>query len=480
MPLAKLYPGAIDNESIRGLVLLSGGGVPELSLVPAGGPPVVESIVISSQVKEQLAIHGISAWRFRIAGLRPGVRYRLSVANGQGRVTEFQCLDQKASELKIVVASCYYGYLNKGWSYRDVLNGDYCRGAAFKLLVGDNLYLDVHPRQRDDSLDGGYLETVWLYLQYWFYQQDYAEVLGSGPTLTTWDDHEFWNNYPAEQLWLWRSKSSQRRDYEAAGRECVRLFQATLNPPGKLPPAPRAPGDRDNLSYEFDASPVSLFVADLRTERQDAGVAGARMMPEATLQAMVRWARTLQRPGVLVLGQPLLIAPGDWTDRNPPAYETEYAAIWDALDQACFDVLVLSGDVHHSRVLELTSPRGKPVYEIVSSPACHIPGVVWWKFGIDYERQDRGGVKFPLVAPVGAHRATVRHCWFATDVPNTIATVTFRRLANSEVEVGCTFLDLETRGVARAVPSPCGAPSTPECAARSLFKLRQRQEQPCP
>lgn len=475
MPLAKLYPGAVDGDSIRGLVLQLGGGTPALTIAPAAATPVVEAVPLTARLRAELQKYGLVPWRFRIGGLQPNVTYTLTTAHGSPRGTTFRCLDPAATRLKVVVASCYYGFLNQGWSYHNTLASEHCRDAAFKLLVGDNVYLDVHPRQRDDTLDGGYLETAWLYAQYWFYQQPYAELLGLGPTLTTWDDHEFWNNYPAEVPWLSRSKGVRRAEYEAAARECVRVFQATLNPP-----SPVAAAARDNLSYRFTASPVSFFVADMRSERQAAGD-GAVTMPAATLAALRDWATTLDRPGVLVLGQPLMIEAGDWRDHNPPYYHAEYTQLWQALDDAPFDVLVLSGDVHHSRVLELRSPLGKPVFEIVSSPACHLPPVVWHQFGIVYDRQDRGSVSFPLTVRVGAKHAAVRCCHFATDVPNTIATVSFRQIdaQTKAVEVGCTFLDLTTNAVVAAQPTAVPAvPALPTCSHPALFTLRRRGSPP--
>lgn len=472
MSVAKLYPGAIDHESIRGLVLISGPETPMVTLSPPGNAPQLHRIAISSELRAQLQPHGIVPWRFRIDGLVPGVRYELRVEPGLGRTARFTCLDPNTDALKIALASCYYGWLNRGWNYLNMLRSEYCRDVAFKLLVGDNLYADVHPRQRDSALDGGYLETVWLYLQYWFYRQDYAEVLGSGPTLTTWDDHEFWNNYPSNQFWLNRTRRSRRIEYENAARECIRVFQASLNPEGSLQHEPGV--SIDSLSYRFEAAPVSFFVADLRTRRQNPGRDGW-LLPPAELEALDRWARKLERPGVLVLGQPLLIEDGDYFDHNPPAYGAQNAAIWAALEAAAYDVLVLSGDVHHSRVLELSSPRSRRIWEIVSSPACHIPPVAVLQIAHDYKAQDQTKVSFPrkVTMPTSGHALVVR-CPFATDAPNSIATVTFRKKQDG-VEVGCAFLDLDRKTIATPVRSPCGPPETTRCEHPALFTLRARQ-----
>lgn len=186
------------------------------------------------------------------------------------------------------------------------------------------------------------------------------------------------------------------------------------------------------------------------------------MMDPAGLASLEHWAKDLKRPGVLVIGQPLWIDAGGKTDFNPPAFTDEYRRIWRALADAPYDVLVVSGDVHHSRVLRMVLPGDRFVYEFVTSPACHIPTITSIALG-GYDSQDRSSVEGPDKVTIatgadGVLQPRLDRYYFGTDVPNSIGSLEFARGANGSVQVGCAFWDCTARPTrpAPAIPGRFG------------------------
>lgn len=200
--------------------------------------------------------------------------------------------------------------LQKAPGYLIGLRSAHFSPPAFKLLIGENLYVDIGPTK--PNRDTGFTETVDRYLTYFWgiegdgaYPADggYPDVLSTLPTFTTWDDHEFWNTYPEKQTWLLRSDPSSKhyRPYTAAGKECLELFQKTLNPPSNGP---------NCGSYIFEIPPISFFVANTRSNRTLHNAPSRQIFTSAELQAFENWAANLEAPGVFVIGQPLWLKKG--------------------------------------------------------------------------------------------------------------------------------------------------------------------------
>lgn len=463
MARVRIIPGAPSSDGVRGLLLHEGAALPSLTLEPDG---VVLPLVPAAPSAPMAACLGrVRLATFHLRGLAPGRTLRL-VARSQGEEAQAEVgtLDPAAGTLRVVLASCFYEYFHRGWAYEAALLGEYARGAAFKVLAGDNLYLDVHPAQR--AFHEAYAETAHVYLEYFWRSEAYARVLAHGHTLTTWDDHEFWNDYPERVKFLTRTHGSNYASYREAGREAVRLFQACLNP-AALPGA--------GLSTRLSDGPlVDWFVADLRYDRERRG---GRLAPAGTLAAVRAWALGLTRPGVLVLGQPLFLGPGGSFDATPANFAADYEALWRALEAAPYEVLMLSGDVHHSRATQLSLPGARRAFEIVSSPAAHIPTVASTVTG-SLSAQDRGAVRAPSGVRYGGASAQLSEFFFGTDVPNSIAVLDFRAAGGGVVEVGAAFLDLAHPAGPRPAPSVPSAGGKPRvhalCRHPALFELRRR------
>ncbi|HKE00886.1 MAG TPA: hypothetical protein VKE69_07750, partial [Planctomycetota bacterium] len=150
-----------------------------------------------------------------------------------------------------------------------------------------------------------------------------------------------------------------------------------------------------------------------------------------------------------------------WRDHNPPSFQEQYVAIWEALTKAPSDVIVISGDVHHSRVLEIPLGKNRFVYELVTSPACHIPGeistVATAIFGLK-PSQGRGSVSFPqrIGLPPAVARGFVPgglgpdQYLMGCDDPETIALLHLSRLDANTLKVGVAFVNLETNRFAQS------------------------------
>jgi hypothetical protein len=477
MSSLRLIPGAVNHSSVNALLLAERSLAPTVRLGIGAGGPVIQLQPQPYQpvdpsglsVAAELVRHRVQVYTVKATNLTPATRYRLTASAGQEVVTatvDTWPVDLFGKSLTVAFASCYYDDYHRDAHYLAALKSGWIASPSFKLLVGDNLYLDVGAGKWTQW--GGYSETVSRYVRY-FWTSGYAEVLGFLPTFTTSDDHEFWNNYPESQPHLARSLPPLREGYIAAGKTSLELFQLSLNPP------PRVAG---GVAYSFAIPPMEFFVADTRVNRTLHSHTPQRMMPDDELQEFERWVWNLRGPGVFVLGQPLWIEFGNWKDYNPPDFEEQYARIWTALAGAPHDILVVSGDVHHSHLLELGLP-GRSVYEFVTSPACHIPSL------IPFAGQGRSEVKFPEAVPLDARRTgalkpRLSRYLFGTDAQNSFGLLHFSvsPAPATRVTVGAAFIDSVQNRPADAVAArltPGGSKRSPEqgsCLGMNLLVLR--------
>src|SRR5207247_8148883 len=279
-------------------------------------------------------------------------------------------------------------------------------------------------------------ETVQRYLDY-FWDSDYADALGTPPNLATWDDHEFWNNFPEKVAWLSRTNDSNRASYTQAGIDCLEVFQAPLNPPRVT---------TKHRSFRFDEAPfVSFFIADTRTQRSlyDSDPTKRHLLPPEAMEEFESWAAEKRDcPGVFVLGQPLWLETGSWKDWNIIDFTEEYRRIWAAIAASPSDILIVSVDVHDSRLLEISVLRPTPneageasrlVYEFVTSPACHIPTIASTLPIVPafLRAQDEDKVEFPGDASIsgpgaGGIKPEFSRYLFGTDVPTSVGVLVFR------------------------------------------------------
>jgi len=463
----RIIPGAVSSTTLRALILSDESTPPNLKLEDMrGGPcPALKIAAHGSgdvRFDQHVISHGVRLYLAEAGGLKPGADYQLGGAHM--RTFPKQLGD---GGVRIAVATCYSDQFKRDADYLRVLQG--AAGGpplAAKLLLGDNLYVDVGPPVRHARTP--FEETADRYLQY-FWRSSYAQVLGYLPSFTLWDDHEFWNNYPERQVWLPRSLGAARKDYADAALAGIRAFQAVLNP---------APVARRGLSYKFEIGGLSCFALDLRTGRTLQAASNPAMCSEAELAAFEAWAAGLKGPGALLVGQPLWQHAGDWQDWNPPAFPAQYARIWKALSAAPWDIVILTGDVHYSRVIEIDVGPGRRVWEIISSPACHIPTIESIAAGAFDKQDTASSVGAPPAIVVNGVAPRLHAFHMGTSCPNSIALLNLSSIAGGGVRLSGGFIDLVRKTAAAGlVPRssiPVATGDHAWCKREPLLELHKR------
>jgi hypothetical protein len=234
---------------------------------------------------------------------------------------------------------------------------------SVKILLGDQVYVDQpvtyfyqRPWLSQSQVDR---RITRAYARSW---DGLGWLLRAGGNYCISDDHEFWNDYPNRPHWIWhamqdsgtlarwKKTSEDFFDHVQQGRS-----RSTFN----IGPA--------------EAPQVSVFIADTRRRRTEIQSTSSHFMADDDFHELTDWVSRLKCPGVLALGQPLLVELGGSGDRNLPSHKGQYAALIRALAAAPHDILLLVGDVHFGRISQLTVGCGtdgpvRTVYEVASSP----------------------------------------------------------------------------------------------------------------
>lgn len=471
MPL-RLIPGAPGARGHRALLLSSLGATPSVAYRPlAGGVAQAASVraVGSSEVAAALRGFGLQAFGCTVGTLQPGAAYALvaSRADEKAETTVRTLAEDRRAALTCVAASCFYAGYRQDAGYLEALRSPIARDASLRLLLGDNLYMDV-PSGSTFTVRP-MRETIERYVQYWW-TSGYADVLSALSSAATWDDHEFWNNYPDAAPHLSRTLPFWRGRYRAAGLACLDALQRPLNPAAAV---------GAGRSFVLATPLVEFFLLDVRTDRESHSSTASFLAP-GTLPALLAWLGAPGVPGVLVTGQPLYAGPGGWLDHALPDYPGPFQAIWRALLQARRSVMLLSGDVHFSRACRLQLVAGSPgspsreVHEIVTSPASHIPVPLG-------SRQGSGSVKAPGRVAFAGGVAQLRSdgYLFGTSAESSVAVLRFSDDGAKGVAVRVAFLDLRGNPVRAAASTSCGLegapgsldPVYPTCDVDPLFHL---------
>jgi len=140
-------------------------------------------------------------------------------------------------------------------------------------------------------------------------------------------------------------------------------------------------------------------------------------------------------------------------------------------------VLVLAGDVHHSRLLSIDLGGGRRVYELTTSPACHIPTTGSIMAG-SYKTQGGDAIAFPERVEIderlsGCRPALSRYL-FGTDLPQSFALVNFVPATGGELSIGAAFIDEKRMRVAASQNGKRRAPAFDQCFGNRLFTLKRR------
>lgn len=233
----------------------------------------------------------------------------------------------------------------------------------FKILCGDQVYLDYPAFFLGLPLRQAGLAQEFLgkYLRNWADQPGYRNLLETGGSYFTADDHEFWNNYPNATTLISNTWTQGGRD--AMKRVALPLYQDLQCEDPAQAGHPRS----------LQIGSLSFFIADTRVFRTPGDDA---LMTESDFAALETWLRNLPGPGVLVVGQPIFSAPANWftkrfLDRELSNY-AQYKRLVKALFGVSHCVLVLTGDVHFGRIAGCriwSNPSQPQIFEVIASPS---------------------------------------------------------------------------------------------------------------
>jgi len=134
-------------------------------------------------------------------------------------------------------------------------------------------------------------------------------------------------------------------------------------------------------AQRFNVAPLDFLVLDARVHRTEHR---QQLFSQAQWAELREWAASKTGLGVLVIGQPVFEKPsqrtGDHADYRLADFTADYAELMNLLGRASRSTVVLSGDVHFSRVAWAAFPAGvgapweRRVTEFISSPLSMVAG----------------------------------------------------------------------------------------------------------
>jgi len=359
---------------------------------PASYPFVDRLMYLASVLKSQPVRRTLAYQRVELKPLRSRTSYslKLRIDNQtvigserrlrEGRVTTLPAALPTKDEkpFTLLVGSCFYGPEDP----EGLVGGTYHympedQRPDVKVLCGDQVYLDNPWREttlkwyRANQKPGAFRAMLFeKYVANWTQVRGedagFRQLLADGANYFCCDDHEFWNNAPnfGGVGLLNNLTSGQRRWWFNEARRLFRAFQS---------PSPL---------LQFEIPPLSVCVADTRINRDTKGL---RFMSDEDLRSVGRWIEGLQGPGVLVVGQPVLVEANSivqsllkkglikaietYVDRDLPHY-AQYKDLVGYIRSSDHSIVVITGDVHFGRIAcgELKPGSETRFVEVISSP----------------------------------------------------------------------------------------------------------------
>ena len=308
---------------------------------------------------------------------QPNRKFTLAIPE-IGRSVHWQAMPDRIPDdgMSFIFASCYWNKDDKAHvqkAMNSILKFEKPR-PAFKLLIGDQIYLDVPFPKHLPSKKNHAEQIANRYYDYWG-DPDYREMMLATPNFFVCDDHEFWNNFPERQPQLiptW-SKTS-REQYQDIAQAYYESFQRRLNPAG------------NSIEWvQFEIDPASFFIMDSRSKRSRKDARSPEFLSKNQWDALKNWQQGLRGPGILVLGQPVLQKDGDWKDYSLSNFGANYAELLNLIERSMkgenkdgrpHDILMLSGDIHTGRhaIVTMMGLPGQRLHEFIASPSARVTG----------------------------------------------------------------------------------------------------------
>lgn len=290
--------------------------------------------------------------------LKPGHRYRYNIFIDDVQVErpfpfEFSTpqlwhkLDQMP-EVRLALASCFY--LNDADEERpgSAYGGDYAilneildKDPKTMLWLGDNVYL----KPSDWWSRSGYIDR---YTKMRSLPQ-LQELLASCPHFAIWDDHDFGPN-DANGSWVMKETAL----------DVFRLFWANHTYGFE---------DVPGIMSGFQIEDIPVIMLDNRYQRTEQLKAGdEQILGKAQIDRLINLLKYSQSPFKLVAvgGQVLNSAQ---VYENHANYEDEREYLLRRIsEEQISGVVFLSGDRHHSEVMEYRTDEGMAIWEFTTSP----------------------------------------------------------------------------------------------------------------
>jgi hypothetical protein len=272
-------------------------------------------------------------------------------------------LGDETKPLRVLLASCYFTGNKLSRLAATLLSRLERNGLRPHLRVwaGDQVYLDAPWYEfmiRTHSVSE--LERLHCasYARTWFAEQGLSTVLPKGANVFCTDDHELWNNAPdPNSVARDTRKKVTREAWLRLGRRLGKTFQ----------------GDT-GVAQRFTVPPLDFLVLDARVNRSENR---GRLFSPAQWASLRSWAAQSKGLGVLVVGQPVFHSEtrkrGVNADYHLADFTADYIELMGLLGRAPRSTVVLSGDVHFSRVASAIFPE-KRVTELISSPLSMVAG----------------------------------------------------------------------------------------------------------
>lgn len=272
-------------------------------------------------------------------------------------------LGDETKPLRVLLSSCYFTGNKMSQLAATLLSHLERTGLRphLRIWAGDQVYLDA-PWYEFTIKTHSVAELERLhcaaYARTWFDERGLSTVLPNGANVFCTDDHDLWNNAPdPNSVARDTRKRATREAWLDLGRQLGKTFQ----------------GDT-GVAQRFSVPPLDFLVLDARVHRTENC---ASLFSPAQRAAVRSWAAQPKGLGVLVVGQPALHAKtrerGMNADYHLADYAAHYSELMAMLGQASRSTVVLSGDVHFSRVACAAFPE-KRVTEVISSPLSMVAG----------------------------------------------------------------------------------------------------------
>ncbi len=311
--------------------------------------------------------------------LKPDRLYEASASLNDSEPVQarFQTLPEQLGDetkpLRVLLSSCYFTG-NKRSRLASSLFSQLDRHGLrpqLRIWAGDQVYLDAPWYEfAIRSHSAAELEELHFatYARTWFDDRGLSTFLTQGANVFCTDDHELWNNAPHPSATARDTTDpTKRKAWQAMARALGQTFQGDT-----------ATGQR------FRVPPLDFLVLDTRVNR---GECCERLFSDVQWRQLRAWAAEPQGLGVLVMGQPIFESAstrrGNFSDYRLADYERDYVELMELLGRSARSTIVLTGDVHFSRVTWSSFAAGgaagieRRVTELISSPLSLVAGGRW-------------------------------------------------------------------------------------------------------